>query len=135
MARFGRKVKTGIFIGSFFSIIIFFIIVWKIIFGYNVMNKDDLSIYKSFLCIRDPENSVWIDFYKKDEVLGKCTLVLKRNIKIEDMNNDEKISYYQREPEKSLPVQNSSIVSYKDGSNDCIIRNNDKSLEITVVRR
>lgn len=41
MTRFGRKVKTGIFIGSFFSIIIFFIIVWKIIFGYNVTNKDD----------------------------------------------------------------------------------------------
>ncbi len=87
------------------------------------------------MCIRDPENSVWIDFYKKDEVLGKCTLVLKRNIRIEDMNNDEKISYYQREPEKSLPVQNSNIVSYKDGNNDCIIRNDDKSLEITVVRR
>ncbi|WP_293556807.1 hypothetical protein [Phascolarctobacterium sp.] len=51
------------------------------------------------------------------------------------MNNDEKISYYQREPEKSLPVQNSNIVSYKDGNNDCIIRNDDKSLEITVVRR
>lgn len=135
MTRYGRKVKTGIFIGCFFSILIFCIIVWKIVFGYNVTNKDDLSIYKSFLCIRDPENSVWIDFYKKDEVFGKCTLVLKRNIRIEEMSNDEKINYYQRKVDKVLTAQNSNIVSYKDGINDCIIRNDDKSLEVTVVRR
>lgn len=135
MTRYGRKVKTGIFIGCFFSILIFCIIVWKIVFGYNVTNKDDLSIYKSFLCIRDPENSVWIDFYKKDEVFGKCTLVLKRNIRIEEMSNDEKINYYKRKVEKVLTTQNSNIVSYKDGINDCIIRNDDKDLEVTVVRR
>ena len=131
----GKNVKTGILAGSFFSIIIFCIIVWKIIFGWNITNNADLSIYKTFLCIRDPENSAWIDFYIKKEVFGKSAVVLKRNLRIEGMNNDETIDYYHKEFPESLLTQNSNTISYKDGSNHCIIRNKDNSLEVFVIRR
>ena len=131
----GKNVKTGILAGSFFSIIIFCIIVWKIIFGWNITNNADLSIYKTFLCIRDPENSAWIDFYIKKEVFGKSAVVLKRNLRIEGMNNDEIIDYYHKEFPESLSTQNSNTISYKDGSNHCIIRNKDNSLEVSVIRR
>ena len=131
----GKNVKTGILAGSFFSIIIFCIIVWKIIFGCNITNNADLSIYKTFLCIRDPENSAWIDFYIKKEVFGKSAVVLKRNLRIEGMNNDEIIDYYHKEFPESLSTQNSNTISYKDGSNHCIIRNKDNSLEVSVIRR
>ena len=131
----GKNVKTGILAGSFFSIIIFCIIVWKIIFGWNITNNADLSIYKTFLCIRDPENSAWIDFYIKKEVFGKSAVVLKRNLRIEGMNNDETIDYYHKEFPESLLTQNSNTISYKDGSNHCIIRNEDNSLEVSVIRR
>lgn len=130
-----RNVRTGIFVGSFFSIIIFCIIGWKIIFGCNITNNADLSIYKTFLCIRDPGNSTWIDFYIKKEVLGKSAVVLKRNLRIEGMNNDEIIDYYHKEFPESLSTQNSNTISYKDGSNHCIIRNKDNSLEVSVIRR
>lgn len=130
-----RNVRTGIFVGSFFSIIIFCIIVWKIIFGCNITNNADLSIYKTFLCIRDPGNSTWIDFYIKKEVLGKSAVVLKRNLRIEGMNNDEIINYYHNEFPESLSTQKSNTISYKDGSNHCIIRNKDNSLEVSVIRR
>lgn len=131
----GKNVKTGILAGSFFSIIIFCIIVWKIIFGWNITNNADLSIYKTFLCIRDPENSAWIDFYIKKEVFGKSAVVLKRNLRIEGMNNDETIDYYHKEFPESLLTQNSNTISYKDGSNHCLIRNDDNSLEVSVIRR
>lgn len=131
----GKNVKTGILAGSFFSIIIFCIIVWKIIFGWNITNNADLSIYKTFLCIRDPENSAWIDFYIKKEVFGKSAVVLKRNLRIEGMNNDEIIDYYHKEFPESLLTQNSNTISYKDGSNHCLIRNDDNSLEVSVIRR
>lgn len=131
----GKNVKTGILAGSFFSIIIFCIIVWKIIFGWNITNNADLSIYKTFLCIRDPENSAWIDFYIKKEVFGKSAVVLKRNLRIEGMNNDERIDYYHKEFPESLLTQNSNTISYKDGSNHCLIRNDDNSLEVSVIRR
>lgn len=130
-----RNVRTGIFVGSFFSIIIFCIIVWKIIFGCNITNNADLSIYKTFLCIRDPGNSTWIDFYIKKEVLGKSAVVLKRNLRIEGMNNDEIINYYHNEFPESLSTQNSNTISYKDGRNHCLIRNEDNSLEVSVIRR
>ena len=135
MITCGREVKTGILPGSFFSIIIFCIVVWKIIFGCNITNNADLSIYKTFLCIRDPENSAWIDFYIKKEVLGKRAVVLKKNLRIEGMNNDEIIDYYRKEFPESLSTQNSNTISYKDGSNHCIIRNEDNSLEVSVIRR
>ena len=131
----GKNVKTGILAGSFFSIIIFCIIVWKIIFGWNITNNADLSIYKTFLCIRDPENSAWIDFYIKKEVFGKSAVVLKRNLRIEGMNTDETIDYYHKEFPESLLTQNSNTISYKDGSNHCLIRNDDNSLEVSVIRR
>lgn len=135
MIACGRNVRTGIFVGSFFSIIIFCIIVWKIIFGCNITNNADLSIYKTFLCIRDPGNSTWIDFYIKKEVLGKRAVVLKKNLRVEGMNNDEIIDYYHKEFPESLSTQNSNTISYKDGSNHCIIRNKDNSLEVSVIRR
>ena len=131
----GKNVKTGILAGSFFSIIIFCIIVWKIIFGWNITNNADLSICKTFLCIRYPENSAWIDFYIKKEVFGKSAVVLKRNLRIEGMNNDETIDYYHKEFPESLLTQNSNTISYKDGSNHCLIRNDDNSLEVSVIRR
>lgn len=131
----GKNVKTGILAGSFFSITIFCIIVGKIIFGCNITNNADLSIYKTFLCIRDPENSAWIDFYIKKEVFGKSAVVLKRNLRIEGMNNDEIIDYYHKEFPESLLTQNSNTISYKDGSNHCLIRNDDNSLEVSVIRR
>ena len=131
----GKNVKTGILAGSFFSIIIFYIIVWRIIFGCNITNNADLSIYKTFLCIRDPENSAWIDFYIKKEVFGKSAVVLKRNLRIEGMNNDEIIDYYHKEFPENLLTQNSNTISYKDGSNHCLIRNNNNSLEVSVIRR
>ena len=130
----GKNVKTGILAGSFFSIIIFYIIVWRIIFGCNITNNADLSIYKTFLCIRDPENSAWIDFYIKKEVFGKSAVVLKRNLRIEGMNNDEIIDYY-KEFSENLLTKNSNTISYKDGSNHCLIRNDDNSLEVSVIRR
>lgn len=135
MIACGRNVRTGIFLGSFFSITIFCIVVWKIIFGCNITSNADLSIYKTFLCIRDPGNSEWIDFYIKKEVLGKRTVVLKKNLRIEGMNNDEIIDYYHKEFPESLSTQNSNTISYKDGSNHCIIRNKDNSLEVSVIRR
>lgn len=131
----GKNVKTGILAGSFFSITIFCIIVGKIIFGCNITNNADLSIYKTFLCIRDPENSAWIDFYIKKEVFGKSAVVLKRDLRIEGMNNDEIIDYYHKEFPESLLTQNSNTISYKDGSNHCLIRNNNNSLEVSVIRR
>ena len=131
----GKNVKTGILAGSFFSITIFCIIVGKIIFGCNITNNADLSIYKTFLCIRDPENSAWIDFYIKKEVFGKSAVVLKRDLRIEGMNNDEIIDYYHKEFPESLLTQNSNTISYKDGSNYCLIRNDDNSLEVSVIRR
>ena len=131
----GKNVKTGILSGSFFSITIFCIIVGKIIFGCNITNNADLSIYKTFLCIRDPENSAWIDFYIKKEVFGKSAVVLKRDLRIEGMNNDEIIDYYHKEFPESLLTQNSNTISYKDGSNHCLIRNNNNSLEVSVIRR
>lgn len=131
----GKNVKIGILAGSFFSITIFCIIVGKIIFGCNITNNADLSIYKTFLCIRDPENSAWIDFYIKKEVFGKSAVVLKRNLRIEGMNNDEIIDYYHKEFPESLLTQNSNTISYKDGSNHCLIRNDDNSLEVSVIRR
>lgn len=131
----GKNVKTGVLAGGFFSIIIFYIIVWRIIFGCNITNNADLSIYKTFLCIRDPENSAWIDFYIKKEVFGKSAVVLKRNLRIEGMNNDEIIDYYHKEFPESLLTQNSNTISYKDGSNHCLIRNDDNSLEVSVIRR
>lgn len=131
----GKNVKTGILAGSFFSITIFCIIVGKIIFGCNITNNADLSIYKTFLCIRDPENSAWIDFYIKKEVFGKSAVVLKRNLRIEGMNNDEIIDYYHKEFPENLLTQNSNTISYKDGSNHCLIRNDDNSLEVSVIRR
>ena len=131
----GKNVKTGILAGSFFSITIFCIIVGKIIFGCDITNNADLSIYKTFLCIRDPENSAWIDFYIKKEVFGKSAVVLKRDLRIEGMNNDEIIDYYHKEFPESLLTQNSNTISYKDGSNHCIIRNKDNSLEVSVIRR
>lgn len=131
----GKNVKTGILAGSFFSITIFCIIVGKIIFGCNITNNADLSIYKTFLCIRDPENSAWIDFYIKKEVFGKSAVVLKRNLRIEGMNNDEIIDYYHKEFPENLLTQNSNTISYKDGSNHCLIRNNNNSLEVSVIRR
>lgn len=118
-----------------FSITIFCIIVEKIIFGCNITNNADLSIYKTFLCIRDPENSAWIDFYIKKEVFGKSAVVLKRDLRIEGMNNDEIIDYYHKEFPESLLTQNSNTISYKDGSNHCLIRNYDNSLEVSVIRR
>lgn len=131
----GKNVKTGILAGSFFSITIFCIIVGKIIFGCNITNNADLSIYKTFLSIRDPENSAWIDFYIKKEVFGKSAVVLKRDLRIEGMNNDEIIDYYHKEFPESLLTQNSNTISYKDGSNHCLIRNDDNSLEVSVIRR
>lgn len=131
----GKNVKTGILAGSFFSITIFCIIVGKIIFGCNITNNADLSIYKTFLCIRDPENSAWIDFYIKKEVFGKSAVVLKRNLRIEGMNNGEIIDYYHKEFPENLLTQNSNTISYKDGSNHCLIRNNNNSLEVSVIRR
>lgn len=131
----GKNVKTGILAGSFFSITIFCIIVGKIIFGCNITNNADLSIYKTFLCIRDPENSAWIDFYIKKEVFGKSAVVLKRDLRIEGMNNDEIIDYYHKEFPESLLTKNSNTISYKDGSNHCLIRNNNNSLEVSVIRR
>lgn len=131
----GKNVKTGILAGSFFSITIFCIIIGKIIFGCNITNNADLSIYKTFLCIRDPENSAWIDFYIKKEVFGKSAVVLKRDLRIEGMNNDEIIDYYHKEFPESLLTQNSNTISYKDGSNHCLIRNDDNSLEVSVIRR
>lgn len=131
----GKNVKTGILAGSFFSITIFCIIVGKIIFGCDITNNADLSIYKTFLCIRDPENSAWIDFYIKKEVFGKSAVVLKRDLRIEGMNNDEIIDYYHKEFPESLLTQNSNTISYKDGSNHCLIRNDDNSLEVSVIRR
>lgn len=131
----GKNVKTGILAGSFFSIIIFYIIVWRIIFGCNITNNADLSIYKTFLYIRDPENSAWIDFYIKKEVFGKSAVVLKRNLRIEGMNNDEIIDYHYKEFSESLLTKNSNTISYKDGSNHCLIRNDDNSLEVSVIRR
>ena len=131
----GKNVKTGILAGSFFSITIFCIIVGKIIFGCNITNNADLSIYKTFLCIRDPENSAWIDFYIKKEVFGKSAVVLKRDLRIEGMNNDEIIDYYHKEFPESLLTQNSNTISYKDGSNQCLIRKDDNSLEVSVIRR
>ena len=131
----GKNVKTGILSGSFFSITIFCIIVGKIIFGCNITNNADLSIYKTFLCIRDPENSAWIDFYIKKEVFGKSAVVLKRNLRIEGMNNDEIIDYHYKEFSESLLTKNSNTISYKDGSNHCLIRNNNNSLEVSVIRR
>lgn len=131
----GKNVKTGILAGGFFSITIFCIIVGKIIFGCNITNNADLSIYKTFLCIRDPENSVWIDFYIKKEVFGKSAVVLKRDLRIEGMNNDEIIDYYHKEFPESLLTKNSNTISYKDGSNHCLIRNNNNSLEVSVIRR
>ena len=131
----GKNVKTGILAGSFFSITIFCIIVGKIIFGCDITNNADLSIYKTFLCIRDPENSAWIDFYIKKEVFGKSAVVLKRDLRIEGMNNDEIIDYYHKEFPESLLTQNSNTISYKDGSNHCLIRNYDNSLEVSVIRR
>lgn len=131
----GKNVKTGILAGSFFSIIIFYIIVWRIIFRCNITNNADLSIYKTFLCIRDPENSAWIDFYIKKEVFGKSAVVLKRNLRIEGMNNDEIIDYHYKEFSESLLTKNSNTISYKDGSNHCLIRNDDNSLEVSVIRR
>ena len=131
----GKNVKTGILAGGFFSITIFCIIVGKIIFGCNITNNADLSIYKTFLCIRDPENSAWIDFYIKKEVFGKSAVVLKRDLRIEGMNNDEIIDYYHKEFPESLLTQNSNTISYKDGSNHCLIRNYDNSLEVSVIRR
>ena len=131
----GKNVKTGILAGSFFSITIFCIIVGKIIFGCNITNNADLSIYKTFLCIRDPENSAWIDFYIKKEVFGKSAVVLKRDLRIEGMNNDEIINYYHKEFPESLLTQNSNTISYKDRSNHCLIRNDDNSLEVSVIRR
>ena len=131
----GKNVKTGILAGSFFSITIFCIIVGKIIFGCNITNNADLSIYKTFLCIRDPENSAWIDFYIKKEVFGKSAVVLKRDLRIEGMNNDEIIDYYHKEFPESLLTQNSNTISYKDRSNHCLIRNDDNSLEVSVIRR
>lgn len=131
----GKNVKTGILAGSFFSITIFCIIVGKIIFGCNITNNADLSIYKTFLCIRDPENSAWIDFYIKKEVFGKSAVVLKRDLRIEGLNNDEIIDYYHKEFPESLLTQNSNTISYKDGSNHCLIRNDDNSLEVSVIRR
>lgn len=131
----GKNVKTGILAGSFFSITIFCIIVGKIIFGCNITNNADLSIYKTFLCIRDPENSAWIDFYIKKEVFGKSAVVLKRDLRIEGMNNDEIIDYYHKEFPESLLTQNSNTISYKDGSNHSLIRNDDNSLEVSVIRR
>lgn len=131
----GKNVKTGILSGSFFSITIFCIIVGKFIFGCNITNNADLSIYKTFLCIRDPENSAWIDFYIKKEVFGKSAVVLKRDLRIEGMNNDEIIDYYHKEFPESLLTQNSNTISYKDGSNHCLIRNDDNSLEVSVIRR
>lgn len=131
----GKNVKTGVLAGSFFSITIFCIIVGKIIFGCNITNNADLSIYKTFLCIRDPENSAWIDFYIKKEVFGKSAVVLKRDLRIEGMNNDEIINYYHKEFPESLLTQNSNTISYKDGSNHCLIRNDDNSLEVSVIRR
>ena len=131
----GKNVKTGILTGSFFSITIFCIIIGKIIFGCNITNNADLSIYKTFLCIRDPENSAWIDFYIKKEVFGKSAVVLKRDLRIEGMNNDEVIDYYHKEFPESLLTQNSNTISYKDGSNHCLIRNDDNSLEVSVIRR
>lgn len=131
----GKNVKTGILAGSFFSITIFGIIVGEIIFGCNITNNADLSIYKTFLCIRDPENSAWIDFYIKKEVFGKSAVVLKRDLRIEGMNNDEIIDYYHKEFPESLLTQNSNTISYKDRSNHCLIRNDDNSLEVSVIRR
>lgn len=131
----GKNVKTAILAGSFFSITIFCIIVGKIIFGCDITNNADLSIYKTFLCIRDPENSAWIDFYIKKEVFGKSAVVLKRDLRIEGMNNDEIIDYYHKEFPESLLTQNSNTISYKDGSNHCLIRNDDNSLEVSVIRR
>lgn len=131
----GKNVKTGILAGSFFSITIFCIIVGKIIFGCDITNNAALSIYKTFLCIRDPENSAWIDFYIKKEVFGKSAVVLKRDLRIEGMNNDEIIDYYHKEFPESLLTQNSNTISYKDGSNHCLIRNDDNSLEVSVIRR
>lgn len=135
MIKYGRKIKTGIFIGSFFSMTIFCIIMGKFIFGYNVTDEDDLSVYKSFLRIRDPENSTWTDFYIKDEVFGKRTIVLKRNLRIEGMNNNEKVTYYREGLPASLITQDRNSISYKDGINDCRIINDGKNLEITVIRR
>lgn len=131
----GKNVKTGILAGGFFSITIFCIIVGEIIFGCNITNNADLSIYKTFLCIRDPENSAWIDFYIKKEVFGKSAVVLKRDLRIEGMNNDEIIDYYHKEFPESLLTQNSNTISYKDRSNHCLIRNDDNSLEVSVIRR
>lgn len=131
----GKNVKTGILAGSFFSIIIFYIMVWRIIFECNITNNADLSIYKTFLYIRDPENSAWIDFYIKKEVFGKSAVVLKRNLRIEGMNNDEIIDYRYKEFSESLLTKNSNTISYKDGSNHCLIRNDDNSLEVSVIRR
>ena len=51
------------------------------------------------------------------------------------MNNDEIIDYYRKEFPESLSTQNSNTISYKDGSNHCIIRNKDNSLEVSVIRR
>lgn len=87
------------------------------------------------MCIRDPENSAWIDFYIKKEVFGKSAVVLKRDLRIEGMNNDEIIDYYHKEFPESLLTQNSNTISYKDGSNHCLIRNDDNSLEVSVIRR
>lgn len=74
-------------------------------------------------------------FLHKKEVLGKRTVVLKKNLRIEGMNNDEIIDYYHKEFPESLSTQNSNTISYKDGSNYCIIRNKDNSLEVSVIRR
>ena len=74
-------------------------------------------------------------FYIKKEVLGKSAVVLKRNLRIEGMNNDEIINYYHNEFPESLSTQNRNTISYKDGSNHCLIRNEDNSLEVSVIRR
>lgn len=74
-------------------------------------------------------------FYIKKEVFGKSAVVLKRDLRIEGLNNDEIIDYYHKEFPESLLTQNSNTISYKDGSNHCLIRNDDNSLEVSVIRR
>lgn len=44
MIACGRNVRTGFFVGSFFSITIFCIVVWKIIFGCNITNNGRLQV-------------------------------------------------------------------------------------------
>lgn len=140
-----EKINRYILIGGILGItlggIIGYTVLFPLIYGDQIITTNKLRVYECFQAIRDGENSVWKNFWVKEDLFDADIFVIYRVISNPDSSGKDGLKAYQlrnryQDGFKSIIFSGDELIMpylichYKD--NIGYIKSNDKEGEFTI---